>query len=299
MAYDTKWQCESFWQEGGKLGDDDIGRAVSVRENLDVFHDILKKTKKKSKSLSEELERFDVIQVFMDTDRKKDCFLEEKGMGNEGFIKIALLIWLHFLTGYESVNAKAILGIPAMEFTAKSESEKLLDAFLSGEIPAVHDDAVNVYEWLWNEEVDSVYSVGERVDLDGDGENEQVINGPYGGRYLDARNGKVYVLAEGEGTAGVLFYTNYDNAVWIVHSDTTHMGRQMYWLTRYDGDGNIVDCFQLSAEYWDSPDSQYDENSDFTYRDEKISMEEYEALRDEILSGKNMTELYGEVECTW
>lgn len=259
----------------------------------------MKKTKKKSKSLSEELERFDVIQVFMDTDRKKDCFLEEKGMGNEGFIKIALLIWLHFLTGYESVNAKAILGIPAMEFTAKSESEKLLDAFLSGEIPAVHDDAVNVYEWLWNEEVDSVYSVGERVDLDGDGENEQVINGPYGGRYLDARNGKVYVLAEGEGTAGVLFYTNYDNAVWIVHSDTTHMGRQMYWLTRYDGDGNIVDCFQLSAEYWDSPDSQYDENSDFTYRDEKISMEEYEALRDEILSGKNMTELYGEVECTW
>lgn len=116
---------------------------------------------------------------------------------------------------------------------------------------------------------------------------------------MDARNGKVYVLAEGEGTAGVLFYTNYDNAVWIAHSDTTHMGRQMYWLTRYDGDGNIVDHFQLSAEYWDSLDSQYDENSDFTYRDEKISMEEYEALRDEILNGKNVTELYGEVECTW
>lgn len=119
--------------------------------------------------------------------------------------------------------------------------------------------------------------------MDNDGENEQIVNGPYGGKYFDARDGKVYVLAEGEGTSGELFYTYYDNAVWIVHSDTTHMGRKMYWLTRYDGEGNVTDEFQLSAEYWDSPDSKYDENSDFTYRDEKISMEEYETLRKEII----------------
>ena len=50
----------------------------------------------------------------------------------------------------------------------------------------------------------------------------------------------VYVLAEGDGTAQTLSYTDYDNAVWIVHSDTTHAGRQMYWLTRYDGGGNVV-----------------------------------------------------------
>lgn len=105
----------------------------------------------------------------------------------------------------------------------------------------------------------------------------------YGGKYFDARDGKVYILAEGEGTSGELFYTYYDNAVWIVHSDITHMGRKMYWLTRYDGEGNVTDEFQLSAEYWDSPDSKYDENSDFTYRDEKISMEEYETLRKEII----------------
>ena len=100
--------------------------------------------------------------------------------------------------------------------------------------------------------------------------------------YLDARDGKVYVLAAGEGTARVLSYTDYDDATWIVHRDTSHGGRQIYWLTKYDGEGRIADEFRLAATYWDSPESTYDENSDFTYRDEKISMEEYEALLSEI-----------------
>ena len=161
-----------------------------------------------------------------------------------------------------------------------------MDACLAGEIPIIDDiteEEYMIFDWLSDDEEDfSNYSFGERIDLDNDGENEQILNGPYGGIYLDARDGKVYVLARGEGTAGVMFYTNYENATWIVHSDTTHVGRQMYWLMKYNGAGNIVDEFQFSAEYWDSPDDEYDENSDFTYRDKKISMEEYEALGKEI-----------------
>lgn len=184
-----------------------------------------------------------------------------------------------------------IIAIPVLLFALggcgeSQESEKLLDAFLAGEIPAVYDDAEEsafLFDQLPVDEDDYFsYSAGEQVDLDNDSENELIVNGPYGGIYLDARDGKVYVLAEGEGTTGVLFYTDYDNAAWIVHSDTSHVGRETYWLTRYDGEGNIVDEFQLSAEYWESPDDRYDENSDFTYRDEKISMDEYEALREEI-----------------
>lgn len=166
------------------------------------------------------------------------------------------------------------------------ESEELLDAFLAGEISAIREDnreaSLNFDELPVDEEDWYSYSVGERIDLDNDGENELILDGPYGGMYIDARDGKVYVLAAGEGTAGVLSYTDYDNATWIVHRDTSHMGRQIYWLTRYDGDGNIADGFQLGAEYWDSPDDKYDENSDFTYRDAKISMEEYETLLSEI-----------------
>lgn len=168
----------------------------------------------------------------------------------------------------------------------------MLDAFLAGEIPAEFSDyagrksTFTFADLQWDDEDWDTYSVGERVDLDNDGEDEQVIDGPYGGRYLDARDGKVYVLAMGEGTAGELFYVYYDNAVWIVHCDTSHMGRQMYWLTKCNGEGEVVDEFQLSAEYWDSPDSQYDENSDFTFRDEKISMKEYEKLKKEIIGSR-------------
>lgn len=165
------------------------------------------------------------------------------------------------------------------------DAEKLLDAFLAGEIPAIRDSEEEfMFDQLPFEEEDWYsYSVGERIDLDNDGENEQILDGPYGGIYLDARDGKVYVLAEGDGTASVLFYTNYDNATWIVHCDITHVGRQTFWMTRYDGEGNIADEFRLEAQYWDSPDGTYDENSDFTYREEKITMREYEALRKEIL----------------
>ena len=166
------------------------------------------------------------------------------------------------------------------------EPEELLDAFLACEIPAFYGDAgessINFDQLPVSEEDWYSYSVGERIDLDNDGENELILDGPYGGMYLDARDGKVYVLAAGKGTAGVLSYTDYDDATWIVHRDTSHGGRQIYWLTKYDGEGRIADEFRLAAEYWDSSESTYDENSDFTYRDEKISMEEYEALLSEI-----------------
>ena len=39
------------------------------------------------------------------------------------------------------------------------------------------------------------YSVGEKVDLDNDGEKELIISGHYGGIYFDARDNKVYEFA--------------------------------------------------------------------------------------------------------
>ena len=228
-------------------------------------------------------------------------------------MRIVLLGLMLLLMGCGKKNEGTTSTTAELDLTVKCESEELLDAFLAGEIPAFYDDGKWIIQYDHEESVILLrqqpedetdyfsYSVGERIDLDNDGENEQIINGPYGGIYIDARDGKVYVLAEGEGTAGVLFYTNYDNSVWIVHSDTTHVGRQMYWLAKYDGDGNVVDEFGLGAAYWDAPDDKYDENSDFTFRDTKISMEEFEALRKEILDGKgsDQADLNEEVECMW
>ncbi len=70
---------------------------------------------------------------------------------------------------------------------------------------------------------------------------------------------------------------------YIVHRDTSHGGRQVYWFDKYNGKGEVEDSFTLSAEYWDSEDDHYNENSDFTFRDKKITMEEYESLVSKML----------------
>lgn len=55
--------------------------------------------------------------------------------------------------------------------------------------------------------------------------------------------------------------------------------------TKYEGADKEVDSFELNAEYWEQDD--YDENSDFTYRGEKITMEQYEKLLDSIYAEEN------------
>lgn len=204
--------------------------------------------------------------------------------------RAVFLLCIFILSGCGALDDEDVLSDIEVQETDVEEltPEELLDAFLAGEIPAYYDykgeTGIMYYDQLPQDENDylSYYSVGERIDLDNDGEVEQIVNGPYGGSYFDARDGKVYVLAEGEGTTGLLSYAEYDNAIWIVHSDIMHGGRQLHWLTQYDGEGKIVDAFEFGAEYWDSPDGKYDENSTFTYRDEEISMSEYEELRKEI-----------------
>ena len=186
-------------------------------------------------------------------------------------------------------NVEFIEAMDVIEDTYKD----IYDDFLAGKISAVGYFEGSKYEVWFNElpqdpeEWDSYSVSDEKIDLDNDGEAELIINGPYGGMYLDARNGGVYVLAQGEGTAGELGYIVYEGKTYITHRDVSHGGRQIYWFDQYDGTGAVVDSFELSAEYWDNVDGSYDENSDFTYRGEKITMDEYEKLMKEILGVDN------------
>lgn len=155
------------------------------------------------------------------------------------------------------------------------------DRFIAGEA-YIHEDGKTFKITDFNmdgEEWDS-YSVGERIDLDNDGITELILNGPYGGIYIDDYAGRSFVFARGEGTADQLSYVFYDGAYWIVKSDTTHSGRSMYSFVQYCNTTKEVDSFTLNAEY--DGQSSYDENSTFTYRGEKISMEEYERIYKEI-----------------
>lgn len=177
------------------------------------------------------------------------------------------------------------------DISDEPSSFELFDAFLAGRISAEgHFNGMETFyisdltnmdeEWL-------NFRFSGYVDADNDGEDELVMDGPYGGMILDKRDGKVFELAGGEGTAGVLDIAKLDNEFWIVHQDTSHGGRQIYVLDKYNGKGEIVESTSLGAEYWDSPDDQYDENSVFYFKDKPISMEEFERIRDGLFMWQN------------
>ncbi|MCR5791279.1 MAG: hypothetical protein K6G83_15455, partial [Lachnospiraceae bacterium] len=188
-----------------------------------------------------------------------------------------------------------------------SGSEKnhdLFDAFLRNEVKAYFPedyeyagDPFTIEDLKVRMEEYGITDPGEsdRVDLNNDGRKDLILNGPYGGTYLYEKDDTLYVLAEGEGTAGLLSHTHYNGAEWIVYSDVGHAGRESYYLIKYNGDGKVMDEFDLSAEYWDSPDDRYDENSDFTYYGHPITMQDYERLRYDILGiGEEPKEETGE-----
>ena len=202
----------------------------------------------------------------------------------------------------EDSNSAATASTDGSEQT--KGSEELYEEFINGDI-----SATCIYEgtesqiWFKDlpqdpEEWDSYSVSDEKVDLDNDGEDELILNGPYGGMYLDARDGQVYVLAQGEGTAGELSYIEYEDSIYIIHRDTSHGGRKIYRFDLYDGSGEAVESFDLSAEYWDAEYDMYDSDSDFTFKGEAITMEEYEKLMKEIFGAPTKVE-YGAQLAAW
>ncbi len=195
---------------------------------------------------------------------------------------------IQVLDNYPMLNIGGALKYANKNFGVKlDDTDAVLDRFIAGEIPAT-DRNWTFYSTDLALNSGYQYSLGERIDLDNDEKNELIING-FGGTsmYLTVSDGKVKVFAHGEGTGGVLGHTRYDGDQWIVHSDTTHAGRQIYKLERYSGPGNVVDSFTLSAEYWDSPTGYYNENSTFKYRDQTITMEEYEEWKEKLFGSNN------------
>ena len=128
----------------------------------------------------------------------------------------------------------------------------------------------------WLDSVDAI----EYTDIDNDSENELLV---YSSAYYPMRvydiddEGNVFLLDEGEGTTGYISLTEVMGETLVVHSDCTHVGRQIHRFDKYIN-GRRVDRFYLNAEYWDNPSGWYDEGSYFIYRGERISMEEYEHL---------------------
>ena len=163
-------------------------------------------------------------------------------------------------------------------------TEELLDWFINGSISAISSEDSTFY--ITDLDMDSgewdSYSIGERVDLDNDGENELIICGPYGGIYLDARNNKVYEFAAGEGDGLVLSYVVYNDSTWIMYSNRMHTGYEAYHMEKFEGADNLVEEMNFDEELVDEDNVEVSEK--YTLDGTEISYDEYFELCSKIFA---------------
>lgn len=197
---------------------------------------------------------------------------------------------------YDGILSKS--GGTAWEYSGSSDAaqsntspqktaDDLFDAFCANEISGTYGGWTFYLRDLQDTSQYPVpYEVGPRIDVDNDGENELLLLGSdYGGMFLDAKDGTVKAFASGNGTAEYLSYGYYDGSWLVCHQDTSHQGSKFYWFDQYSGADTIVQSFELSADYGDGPDANhYNENSAFLFKNQPITMEEYEGLLTEIFA---------------
>ena len=160
-------------------------------------------------------------------------------------------------------------------------TEELLDLFINGSISAISSEDSTSALYITDLDMDS-YSIGERVDLDNDGENELIICGPYGGIYLDARDNKVYEFAVGEGDALVLSYVVYNGSTWIMYSNRMHTGYEAYHMEKFEGADNLVAEMNFYEELVDEDNVEGKEK--YTLNGTEISYDEYFELCSKIFA---------------
>ncbi len=165
-------------------------------------------------------------------------------------------------------------------------TEELLDLFINGSISAISSEDSTSALYITDLDMDS-YSIGERVDLDNDGENELIICGPYGGIYLDARDNKVYEFAVGEGDALVLSYVVYNGSTWIMHSNRMHTGYEAYHMEKFEGADNLVAEMSFYEELVDEDNVEGEEK--YTLNGTEISYDEYFELCSKIFATEETT----------
>ena len=165
--------------------------------------------------------------------------------------------------------------------------DELLDSFINGLADAVDSEdsasTFSVSDLNMDSEEGDAYSIGERVDLDNDGENELIINGPYGGIYLDARDGKVYEFAAGEGTALILSYTCYNGAVWIMYSNRSSAGFEFYHMEKFEGADHLTAEMNFGEEF--DPNNA-EAGIKYTLDGAEISYDEYTELCSKIFAAE-------------
>ncbi len=181
---------------------------------------------------------------------------------------------------YEMVNIRSDVDFGSGQAQGDGISADKMEKSLTGIFKASHDfitgdTLVNgAFADIYADDMDSDVFGIFFFDVDNDDEYELLISKYYGYDIYDYRDGSLQYLTGVEGTAGACSIYCHNDGVYICHSDTSHLGRQLYTFDRYNGDGDITDTVEISAEYWDQ--SEPDINSDYTYCGQSITMDEYQ-----------------------
>lgn len=183
--------------------------------------------------------------------------------------------------------------LQAVENTDSEETaEELLDRFINGSIGAIDPTDLTSAFYISDLNMDSgewdSFSVGEKVDLDNDGENELILNGPYGGIYLDARDNRVYKFTGGDGTALTISYTYYNGAIWIMYSNRSSAGFEFYHMEKFEGADNLTAEMNFGEEF---DPNHAEAGIKYTWNGNEISCDEYTALCSKIFAAEVSTTL--------
>lgn len=174
-----------------------------------------------------------------------------------------------------------------------SNNREVLDDFINGKIDALYqvEEITDIpedgfvtrsYADLYRDFImgDGMGRV-QYVDFDNDGEEELIMYDYMGNSiFLDVIGNTVYNVMEAYGTASQSSVAEIDGKRVIVSADVSHGGRKYYFIRQYDSCGCLVDFFRLSASY-DGKD-HYTVKDEFKYREQPITMKEFEAIRDRI-----------------
>lgn len=189
----------------------------------------------------------------------------------------------------ESTDSE-IKGNETINADSERTAEELLDLFINGSIGAVDSTDLTSAFYISDLNMDSgewdSFSIGEKVDLDNDGENELILNGPYGGIYLDARDNKIYEFASGGGAALTISYTYYNGAIWIMYSNRSSAGFEFYHMENFEGADNLTAEMNFGEEF---DQNNAEAGIKYTLNGNEISYDEYTTFCSKIFAAEVST----------
>ena len=193
-------------------------------------------------------------------------------------------------------------GYRILSIETHEQSEKAFSDFFEDKITIPHlGENVTCSEYFESSEYRTSYVI---ADIDNDYQNELVL-------LSDDGMGKLFCALDitPDGSTQVLDLETYiyspligricnvDGEIWISGSYGWDMNSEQRELCKFVGD-EVVDQISLMAWY-DNPEDRYNDLSYFTYNDQKITMEQYEAINNKFYEHSNEEEYVDTWDAFW